>query len=188
MRTPLLKTLTSPATMLLSTSGRALAMPILAKHKALPRVDRWGTERRENNQRLYDSALEYARRNRFKTARSVFNKLLLEEDPHMCCAWVSWAQMEKRANTGPERWDRCREVLQRGLTINPKSACLIQAFGLMCLQRGPGHWLAAVMLLERCVSIDPRLEPVLNWAQVSEARKTVGSRRRRNAGALSNNS
>jgi hypothetical protein len=40
----------------------------------------------------------------------------------------------------------------------------MQAFGLMELQRG--NWLAALMLLERCVSLDPHLEPVLNWTQV----------------------
>lgn len=40
----------------------------------------------------------------------------------------------------------------------------MQAFGLMELQRG--NLLAATMLLERCVRIDPCLEPVLKWTQV----------------------
>ncbi len=36
----------------------------------------------------------------------------------------------------------------------------------MELQRG--NWLAALMLLERSVRMDPRLQPVLNWTQVGK--------------------
>ncbi|GFH29971.1 uncharacterized protein HaLaN_28732 [Haematococcus lacustris] len=58
------------------------------------------------------------------------------------------------------------------ITYEPSSPALcLQAFGLMELQRG--NWLAALMLLERSVRIEPRLQPVLNWALA------VGSRQQR---------
>ena len=45
-------------------------------------------------------------------------------------AWVSWAQFEKRmerlADQSMARFDKTREVLQRGLTLNPSSAALCQ--------------------------------------------------------------
>ena len=45
-------------------------------------------------------------------------------------AWVSWAQFEKRmerlADQSMARSDKTREVLQRGLTLNPSSAALCQ--------------------------------------------------------------
>jgi hypothetical protein len=40
----------------------------------------------------------------------------------------------------------------------------MQAFGLLELRRN--NALAALMMLERCVKIDPKLQPVLNWTQV----------------------
>ncbi|KAJ9523301.1 hypothetical protein QJQ45_005263 [Haematococcus lacustris] len=57
------------------------------------------------------------------------------------------------------------------------AAAVYNAFGLMELQRG--NWLAALMLLERSVRIEPRLQPVLNWALVDAARQAVGSRQQR---------
>jgi hypothetical protein len=71
-------------------------------------------------------------------------------------------------------------VLQRALTVNPTSAALCCAWGLLELQKG--NWLAAVLLLERGVAYDPaRCAPVLRWAPVREARMTVGARRGRKA-------
>ena len=52
-----------------------------------------------------------------------------------------------------------------------------QAWGLLELQRG--NALPAVLMLERAVKLQPTCSPVLNWQQVSEARKIVGARRRR---------
>ncbi|GLC54770.1 hypothetical protein PLESTB_000904100 [Pleodorina starrii] len=111
-------------------------------------------------------------------SRRTFEHLLTQQ-PSLCKAWVSWAQMEKRCHRSnqSERWHRCREVLQRGLELNPSSSCLIQAWGLMELQRG--NWLAAVMLLERSARLDSRCVPVLSWQHVRTAKKTVGSRRTR---------
>jgi hypothetical protein len=40
----------------------------------------------------------------------------------------------------------------------------VQAWGLLELQRG--NLLGAALLLERCVRLDPGLQPVLRWAQV----------------------
>lgn len=94
--------------------------------------------------------------------------------------------MEKRCScmagsaAGPERYARCREVLQRGLAVNQRSAALAVAWGLLELQRG--NWLAAVLLLERGVACDPaRCAPVLRWAPVRAARLTVSARRRSKA-------
>ncbi|KAG2445198.1 hypothetical protein HYH02_008666 [Chlamydomonas schloesseri] len=85
--------------------------------------------------------------------------------------------MEKQCHRSrdADRWERCRAVLQRGLTLNPTSSCLIQSWGLLELQRG--NWLAAVRMLERCARLDVNCRPVLRWQVVQTARKTVGSRR-----------
>ncbi|GIL47759.1 hypothetical protein Vafri_3943 [Volvox africanus] len=124
----------------------------------------------------YEQALEYARLEAYEDARSAFEHLL-NRQPSFCKAWVSWAQMEKRCcrYNQSERWHRCRAVLQRGLELNPSSSCLIQAWGLMELQRG--NWLAAVMMLERSARLDARCVPVLRWHHVRTAKTTLGSRR-----------
>lgn len=124
---------------------------------------------------LYSAALDLARKQRYQEAEAAFENLL-SEHPNVCKAWVSYAQMEKRSNkqSAVDKYFRCREVLQRGMSHNPQSACLAQAWGLMELQRG--NLLGAVKLLERCVRLDPNLAPVLNWAQVVTARKTVSNR------------
>lgn len=97
-------------------------------------------------------------------------------------------QFEKRVREqdGTDPIQRCRLVLQRALVANPQNAkicqvptslaqiscgllvgsavcltraCALQAWGLMELQRG--NLLASLILLERCVSCDPDLSPVL---------------------------
>lgn len=109
---------------------------------------------------------------------------LTELHPDHHKAWVSWAQLEKRI-AQEERFAKCRDVLQRGLTLNPNSVFLIQAWGLMELQRG--NFFAAVMLLERCAQADPvRCSPVLKWKPVRDAQRSVSGRlrsRRRIGGA-----
>ena len=78
-----------------------------------------------------------------------------------------------------EKWQRCREILQKALTINPNDPWLCQAWGLLELQKG--HWFAAVVLLERCVRADPgHFSPLLKWQIVQQAKqKTIhGSTRR----------
>eukprot|EP00803_Ostreobium_quekettii_P006328 evm.model.scf_387.5 EVM.evm.TU.scf_387.5 scf_387:82475-83755(-) len=82
-------------------------------------------------ERMYARALEAARCQDFEAGRTAFEELL-EEFPGMCKAWVSYAQMEKRATrrggrkSSRERWESVRQVLQRGMTFNPRSACLAQ--------------------------------------------------------------
>lgn len=127
---------------------------------------------------MYSTALDLARQESYTEARAAF-EATVAACPCWPKPWVSYAQMEKRAARleAEERWQRCRQVLQRGLLLNPSSPQIIQAWGLMELQRG--NLLPAVRMLERCVSFDPqRCEPVLRWKPVRDARKTVGSRRR----------
>lgn len=120
------------------------------------------------------TAVTHAKANEFEAARASFQRLT-EVHPHACKAYVSWAQMEKRM-MDDMRFLRCRNVLQAGTARNPDSACLIQAWGLMELQRG-NFW-AALMMLERAVKIDPKNSPVLKWVPVRTARQTVGSKNR----------
>lgn len=148
---------------------------------------------------MYSRALELARQEEDEKARKVFAGVcagvslstphhttspypaLTELHPDHHKAWVSWAQLEKRI-AQEERFARCRDILQRGLTLNPDSVFLIQAWGLMELQRG--NFFAAVVLLERCAQADPaRCSPVLRWKPVRDAQRTVRGRlqgRRRN--------
>ncbi|GBF90047.1 hypothetical protein Rsub_02755 [Raphidocelis subcapitata] len=131
----------------------------------------------------YAVALELARAERYGAARDAF-EALVRAHPHCCKAWVSYAQMEKRVgrNGEPERLQIARYILQRGLSSNPDSACLAQAWGLLELQRG-NFW-AAVRLLERCVVMEPANAPVLKWLPVRAAAKTVSGRRRRGAAVV----
>jgi lipopolysaccharide biosynthesis regulator YciM len=74
------------------------------------------------------------------------------------------------------------KILHRGLTQNPASARIAQAWGLAELQRG--NDLGAVKLLERCVELDPALAPVKDWQIVRDAKaraeKVVAERREKN--------
>jgi hypothetical protein len=132
---------------------------------------------------MYSEALELARAEEYTAARAAFESTVAA-CPCWPKPWVSYAQMEKRASrlVAEERWQRCRQVLQRGLLLTPSSAQILQAWGLMELQRG--NLLPAVRMLERCSIFDPlRCEPVLRWKPVREARQTVGTRRRPAAAA-----
>lgn len=59
------------------------------------------------------------------------------------------------------------KILHRGLTRNPESARIAQAWGLAELQRG--NDVGAVKLLQRCVELDPALAPVKEWQIVKDA-------------------
>ncbi|KAL4431107.1 hypothetical protein ABPG75_006363 [Micractinium tetrahymenae] len=126
---------------------------------------------------LYSAALDLARSEQFDRARRVF-QAAVTADPCLLKAWVSWAQMEKRSIPRGDdgRWDACRTVLQRGLLVNPNAPPLLQAWGLMEMQRG--NWVAALLLLDRSARLEPRNTPVLRWKPVVEARRTLGERRR----------
>ena len=60
-------------------------------------------------------------------AREAFQECV-QMCPDLVQAWVSWAQFEKRAQQGSvgDHLQRCRSVLQRGLTLNPNNAKLCQ--------------------------------------------------------------
>lgn len=68
------------------------------------------------------------------------------------------------ANPAHKLKGTCHTILHLNASLCTDN--VVQAFGLLCLQRGPSYWLAALLLLERSVSIDPQLQPVLNWAKV----------------------
>ncbi|KAI3433431.1 hypothetical protein D9Q98_003246 [Chlorella vulgaris] len=125
---------------------------------------------------LYSKGLEYARNEQWDVARRVFEKTV-SECPEFVKPWISWAQMEKRciACGDDRRWANCRTVLQRALLCNRDAPALLQAWGLMEMQRG--NFLAAVLLLDRSAVLEPRNRPVLKWKPVVQARQTVGARR-----------
>ena len=113
---------------------------------------------------LYQQALELAREEHWEAARHAF-EAAVAACPAWQKPWVSYAQMEKRAATQaqdtacPDRWRRCQRVLQRALTLNPSSSQIVQAWGLMELQRS--NFIPAILLLERCVALDRSCAPVL---------------------------
>lgn len=119
---------------------------------------------------LYSRALMLARSEDFEQARELF-QTVAERFPHYEKNWISWAQMEKRAHAmnSEMKWNTCRQVLQQALSENPTGARLIQAWGLMELQKR-NFW-AAVTMLDRSVLYDPFLKPVLLWKPVLEARR-----------------
>jgi hypothetical protein len=81
---------------------------------------------------LYASALELARRDNFDAARDAFQRAVAA-CPQWDTPWVSFAQCERRAAgaDADECVRRCREVLQAALRMNPRSARIICAWGLM---------------------------------------------------------
>ena len=138
---------------------------------------------------MYSNALELARREQFEEAREYF-EMTTRLCPCWQKPWVSYAQMEKRAASlssvivPNERWRRCREVLQRALVLNPASPQVLQAFGLMELQKG--NLLPAIRLLERCASFDRRCETVLKWKPVLAAKEAVAQRGQQRPSDLGN--
>jgi tetratricopeptide (TPR) repeat protein len=124
---------------------------------------------------LYEKALRFARHQNHKAARRAF-QTCIAVIPDFSKAWVSWAQMEKRtvAEGQGDGIERCRRILQQGLALNPTDAKILQAWGLLELQRG--NVLAAVLLLERCVQYEPTCCPVLQWRAVQVAKQSVGDR------------
>jgi len=127
---------------------------------------------------LYNHALTLARSQRYDEAREIF-EILVTLCPSWHKPWVSYAQMEKRCNiegnkndsAKQSKWCECRKILQRALTQNPNCPRVIQAWGLLELQKG-NFW-PAVQMLERCVMQDPFLAPVLNWKPVKEAKSVI---------------
>eukprot|EP00775_Hariotina_reticulata_P002867 gene2867-3159_t len=134
---------------------------------------------------LYEHALELSRQEQYEEARAVFEDLL-RQYPSMCKAWVSYAQMERRLGriADPFHFHMARQILQKGLQLNPDSGCLAQAWGLLELQKG-NLW-AAIRLLERSVDMDPVLAPVLRWKPVHAASQHVRSLTNRPRGLSSN--
>lgn len=124
---------------------------------------------------LYEKGLRFARHQNYKGARRAFQNCIAVI-PEFSKAWVSWAQMEKRTvvEGREDNIERCRKILQQGLSLNPTDAKILQAWGLLELQRG--NVLAAVLLLERCVQYEPTCRPVLQWRAVQVAKQSVSDR------------
>ncbi len=130
---------------------------------------------------LYSKALKLARSEDFEQARELF-QMVAERFPNYEKNWISWAQMEKRAHAmnSERKWDSCRQILQRALCeSNPKNPRIIQAWGLMELQK-QNFW-AAVTMLDRSVLYDPFLKPVLLWKPVVRARRQRALERKQRA-------
>lgn len=85
--------------------------------------------------------------------------------------------MEKRSipRGDDRRWAACREVLNQGLRVNPDAPPLLQAWGLLEMQRG--NHTAALLLLDRSARLEPRNRPVLRWRPVIEARREFNASR-----------
>ncbi|GIL48329.1 hypothetical protein Vafri_4608 [Volvox africanus] len=127
----------------------------------------------------YDGCLKLARTQRYDEAVGSFEALLSCE-PGNDKAWISYAQMSKRRymqQGAPSlAYQACGGVLDRGISVNPQSAKLWQARGLLELQRG--NTKEARELLLRAVSLDGNLSHVLKWqAVVGSPEKPVDEER-----------
>lgn len=133
---------------------------------------------------LYSRALMLARSEDFEQARELF-QTVAERFPYYEKNWISWAQMEKRAHAmnSEVKWNTCRQILQKALCVNPTGSRIIQAWGLMELQKR-NFW-AAVTMLDRSVLYDPFLKPVLLWKPVLEARRQRALERKHRANTFS---
>jgi len=107
-----------------------------------------------SREKLYEEALQHTRIQQYDHARRSFQNCVAVW-PDFCRAWVSYAQMEKKFSR-----EDCRQVLQLGLKLNPRSDCLLQAWGLLELQEGNG--LQAYGLLESSVRCGANAN-VLKW-------------------------
>mmetsp|Transcript_35129 Transcript_35129/g.59125 ORF Transcript_35129/g.59125 Transcript_35129/m.59125 type:complete len:242 (+) Transcript_35129:3-728(+) len=119
-----------------------------------------------SREELYEEALQHTRIQQYDRARRSFQNCVAVW-PDFCRAWVSYAQMEKKFSR-----EDCRQVLQLGLKLNPRSDCLLQAWGLLELQEGNG--LQAYGLLESSVRCGANAN-VLKWKIVkcvSDIRRT----------------
>ncbi|GLI69415.1 hypothetical protein VaNZ11_014022, partial [Volvox africanus] len=120
----------------------------------------------------YDGCLTLARTQRYDEAVGSFEALLSCE-PGNDKAWISYAQMSKRRymqQGAPSlAYQACGAVLDRGITVNPQSAKLWQARGLLELQRG--NTKEARELLERAVSLDGNLSHVLKWQALAGSKE-----------------
>ncbi len=86
----------------------------------------------------------------YSAAREAFQECV-QMCPDLVQAWVSWAQFEKRAQQGclGDHLQRCRSVLQRGLTLNPNNAKLCQVCMRLYSERcgtGLASWQGNAML------------------------------------------
>lgn len=112
------------------------------------------------------------------------------QTPEHAKAWISYAQMEKRRELVNAKEDPCtpehnkkdmekyrtaRSILYRGLRHNPASVLILQAWGLLEMQR-ENYW-AAARLLQRCANTDPeRCGYLLRWKPVRDVMVAMDGR------------
>lgn len=114
--------------------------------------------------KIYDVGLRHVRSKRYPSARRIFQTCATRH-PTFERAWVTLAQMEKKVSSRKT----CEQVLKQGLLHNPRSAALLQAWGLHLLQEEDRQCdLMAYGLLRASVTYDPENRGVLRWKRVRE--------------------
>ncbi|GAX81440.1 hypothetical protein CEUSTIGMA_g8870.t1 [Chlamydomonas eustigma] len=152
----------------------------------------------EKSDKLYEQALDLTRKTKYDEACRAFEQLLNSYPGH-AKGWISYGQMQKKrliqscgkqgqpltsddlvttSSAGgpvdPKVYQGMKSVLERGIAAveaadsGQAAASVIQALGLLELQYN--HPVAALSHLEKAVSLDSKLKPVLSWRAVREAR------------------
>lgn len=113
--------------------------------------------------KIYNTGLQHARKKKYRSARRILSQCAILH-PTFERAWVSLAQMEKKAGDR----DTGELVLRQGLRQNPKSSAILLALGLHLLQEEDSkRKLQALGLVRSAVKYDPESSrPVLKWKPV----------------------
>lgn len=130
--------------------------------------DRWRTSASAveyaESLKMYDVGLKHVRSKRYESGRRILQTCATRH-PSFERAWVTLAQMEKKVTSR----EMCEQILKKGLLHNPRSAALLQAWGLHLLQEGDArHDLMAYGLLRASVTNDPENRGVMRWKRVRE--------------------
>lgn len=116
----------------------------------------------EQSLKMYDCGLRHVRTKRYPSARRILQECATRH-PTFERAWVTLAQMEKKVASRRQ----CEVILKNGLWHNPRSAAILQAWGLHLLQEEDSRCdLMAYGLLRASADIDPANKNVLKWKRV----------------------
>lgn len=120
---------------------------------------------------MYDTGMQHFREREFESARQMFRKCQHRFPDHER-AYISLAQMEKNVSKVPTRSERhnAEMVLKDGLYHNPRSAAIMQAWGLHLLQEQTDQAdLVAYGLLRTASLLDPVIvKGVMKWKRVKD--------------------
>lgn len=118
----------------------------------------------EESLKMYKSGLRHVRTKRYPSARRILSQCAARH-PTFERAWVTLAQMEKKVDSR----EKCESILKSGLLHNPRSAAILQAWGLHLLQEEDHQSdLMAYGLLRASADRDPRNKNVMKWSRVRE--------------------